>query len=453
MARSRAVLAVAALLAILLAAAAALVSFDASALGRAVLERAAASTGAKLTAREVRLRLFTGLTLEGVEGTAAFPGGHATITLDRLVLDHSLWRLGLGQLAVHRLVLERPHVRLVETRAETRTTGAPPAAAAGLGPLSLRVARVDVEDGIIEMKGLGETRPLVMSGLELHLRDIAFDRAAGRALGGLSGAGALRVAEVAFPRTRAPDVRGALRVGGGRLSTGPVRFQTPHGPFEATLDAQLERLPFAYTLALRGHPLDLSTMMAAAAAREGSRAGTATLQLDARGAGSEPTGLSGRGTVRLAGGELPATPLLRAVERVIGRTRLVGARYEPADVPFRIERGRVLLDDVQLRAEPVGLDVAGWASLQGPLELTLTVHVPREGVTVAGVAKEALDLMTDDHGRVVIPLKVTGTQEEPRVRPDAAAFAETARRGGARRLLDRAGRGLGGLFRGREREQ
>jgi hypothetical protein len=61
--------------------------------------------------------------------------------------------------------------------------------------------------------------------------------------------------------------------------------------------------------------------------------------------------------------------------------------------------------------------------------------------------------MTDDQGRVVIPLKVTGTQADPRVRPDAAAFAETARRSGARKLLDRAGRSLGGLFRGQERER
>ena len=36
------------------------------------------------------------------------------------------------------------------------------------------------------------------------------------------------------------------------------------GPFEATFDARLERLPFTYTLALRGDPLDVNTMMAAA---------------------------------------------------------------------------------------------------------------------------------------------------------------------------------------------
>jgi hypothetical protein len=307
---------------------------------------------------------------------------------------------------------------------------------------------VDVEDGTIELQSLAEPRPVVMRGFELRLREIALDRAAGPALTRLAGTGEVDIAEIAFPRTRASALRGALRVGGGRLATGPVRFTTPHGPFEATLDAHLEKLPFTYTLALRGDPLDLSTMIAAGQG-QASRAGHAALELRGTGVGSEAAGLTGRGTVRLGGGELPATPLLRAVEAVLGRTRLVGARYEPTEAPFRVERGRVLLEELQIRAAPVGLDVAGWASLQGPLELTMAVHTPREGVSVAGMAREALDLMTDDQGRIVVPLKVTGTQQEPRVRPDTAALASTARRSGARRLLEEAGRGLGGLFRGR----
>ncbi|HEY7511630.1 MAG TPA: AsmA-like C-terminal region-containing protein [Vicinamibacteria bacterium] len=448
MARSRAVLAALAALVLLLAAFAALVSFDASALGRAVLERAAAATGAKLTARRVRLRVLRGLNLEGVQGGAAFTGGRATIACERLVLDHTLWRLALGELAVDRLVIERPHLVLSEARVDAPAARVPPSTAA-LGRLALRVSRIDVADGTVELRALGEAKPVVMRGFDLRLREVALDPAQ-PALAGLRGAGEVRAAEVAFPRSRASGLRGALRIAGGRLSTGPVRFTTPQGPFEATVDARLDRLPFTYTLALRGDPLDLASLMAAPPKGGGA---TAALALDASGVGSEAKGLRGRGTLRLAAGELPSTPLLRAVERALGRTRLVGARYEATEAPFRVEQGRVLLDDVQLRTEQVGLDVTGWASLEGPLDLALAVHTAREGLTVAGVAGGALDLMTDDQGRVVIPLKVTGTQADPRVRPDAAAFAETARRSGARKLLDRAGRSLGGLFRGQERER
>jgi uncharacterized protein involved in outer membrane biogenesis len=426
----------------------ALRSYDATALGRAVLARAGAVTGVTLTGRAFRLRPLTGLAVEGLEGSAAFTGGRATVSVDRLVLDHRLWRLLLGELAVERLVLHRPRIRLTETRLDARAPARVPVpAAAGLGRLALRVSRIDVEDGTIEMQALGEPRPVVVSGLDLALREVAFDAGRAAMLSGLSGAGEVRVEQVAFARTQARDVRGALRLGGGRLSTGTVRFHTPQGPFDATLDAQLDRLPFAYTLSLRGEPLDIGSMMAG-----GSRGpGAGALRLDGRGLGAEATGLHGKGVLRLQAGALPATPLLTAIDRILGRTRLVGARYEATEAPFRVEGGRVRLDDLRLRTEQIGMDVAGWASLEGPLELTLAIHTPREGLTVEGVAAGVLDLMTDDQGQVVIPLKVTGTQEQPRVRPDGAALAGHARRSGARTLLDKAGRGLGGLLRGKGR--
>jgi hypothetical protein len=450
MARRRAVTVV-----ILAAAAAALlllllVRFDADTLGRAVLARASAATGVTLTARTFRMRALSGLAIEGIEGKAAFSGGRGTVSIERLVLDHRLWRLLLGEVVVDRLVVERPHIRLEETGAPERglrsAAGPAAGAAASLGRLALRVSRIDVEDGTIELAALGQPRPTVLRGFALALRDVAFDAGRGAALAGLSGAGELRVEEVAFAKTRARDVRGALRLGGGRLSTSAIRFQTPQGPFEATLDAQLDRLPFTYTLALAGEPLDLGSLITMSTGGGGGP-GAAALRLDGRGVGAEATGLTGRGVLRLEAGKLPATPLLTAVERVLGRTRLVGAPYQATEAPFRVERGRVWLDELSLRTDQVGMDLAGWASLDGPLELTLAIHAPRAGLAVEGVAAGALDLITDDQGRVVVPLAVVGTQEQPRVRPDLGRIAETARRGGARTLIEKAGRGLGGLLR------
>lgn len=447
MARRRAVVAVVLAGALALLAGLALLPFDATALGQALLQRAGAVTGVTLTARAFRLRPLTGLAIEGLEGSATFTGGRATLSVDRLVLDHRLWRLLLGELAVDRLVLQRPHIRLTESRLDVRAPKrAPAATGATLGRLALRVSRIDVADGTIEMQAVGEPRPVVLSGLDLALREVAFDAGAAL-LSGLGGAGDVRVAQVAFARSQARDVRGALRLGGSRLSTSTIRFQTRQGPFEATLDAQLDRLPFAYTLSLRGEPLDIGSMMAGASRGPGA----GSLRLDGRGSGAEATGLHRQGVLRLQAGELPAIPLLKAIDRILGRTRLVGARYAATEAPFRVEGGRVLLDDLRLRTEQVGMDVAGWASLQGPLELTLAIHTPREGLTVEGVAAGVLDLMTDDQGQVVLPLRVTGTQEEPRVRPDGAALAGQARRSGARGLLDKAGRGLGGLLRGKGR--
>jgi AsmA-like C-terminal region len=443
MARGRSVLTVLAAALLLAVAALSLVEFDATRLGRAVLQRAGAVTGGTLTARSFRLRPLRGLVLDGVEAGAAFTGGRASASIDRLVLDHRPLRLLWGEVAVDRLVFERPHVRLAE--AASARAAAPPAAAAPLGRLSLRVSRIDIEEGTVELQAAGAPGPVLVRGLDLRLRDVALDPGPAPLLAALSGTGDVRVAEVSFARTRALDVRGRVRLGGGRLKTDGVRLRTDQGAFEATLDADLRRLPLAYTLAVSGDGLDVAAIL-------GARGfGAGTLQLDATGVGTEAEGLQGRGRLRVREGTLPSTPLLQAIERALGRTRIVGAAYQPIDAPFRVERGRVILDGLELKTDSAGLGLTGWASLAGPLELSVAVRLPREGLTVRGIGGDVLDLLTDDQGRVAVPLKVTGTQQAPRVAPDAAALAAVAERAGARKLLDKAGRGLGRLLEGKPR--
>ena len=421
------------------------VEFDATRLGRAVLEQAGAVTGAKLGARAFRLRPVTGLVLEDVEASASFTGGTAAVTIERLVLDHRLRRLLVGEVAVDRLVLRRPRIRLTETQASRPVPKPPPgaSAAASVAGLALRVSRIDVQDGTIELQAPGQPRPVVVKGLELRLRDVALEPGRTPMLSALSGVGDVRVAEVAFAKSRALDLRGSVRVGGGRLKTDTVRFRTDQGPFEATLDADLGRLPLSYALTLQGDPLDMTAIT-------GARGfGAGALRLDARGVGPEAEGLEGRGDLRLQAGTLPAAPVLRAVEQLLGRTGLIGARYQAADAPFRIERGRVILDGFKLQTDLVGMDASGWASLAGPMELVLAIHTPRQGLTVRGVGSEALDVLTDEQGRVVVPLKVTGTPEAPKVAPDMAALGAQARRAGARTLIEK---GLSGLLRRKPQE-
>jgi hypothetical protein len=90
--------------------------------------------------------------------------------------------------------------------------------------------------------------------------------------------------------------------------------------------------------------------------------------------------------------------------------------------------------------------------MQGPLELSVSIRTPRQGLAVGGLAAGALDLLTDQDGSVVVPFKVTGTQAQPKVLPDVAALAALTKQGVARSLLDKAGRGLGGLLQRKPRD-
>ena len=430
-----------------------LVEFDASRLGRAVLERAGTALGGvRLTARSFRLRPLSGLVLEGVEGSATFTGGRAVVSLDRLVLDHRAWRLLMGEVVVDRLVLHRPRIQLVESAsspARTRTPDAAAATAGGLGRMALRVSRIDVEDATIELQAAGAPRPVVVKGLDLRLREVALDPSPGSALAGLAGVGDVSVAEVALANTRATDLRGALRLSKGRLQTDTIRFRTDEGAFQAELGADLNRLPLSYTLSLRGEPLDVARILRSDAAKG---FGAGSLRFDARGMGTTPEGVQGSGTLRLEAGTLDATPLLKALDQALGRASVVGARYQATETPFRIAHGRVLLDGLRLQTDHVALQVAGWASMQGPLELNVSIRTPRQGLSVGGLAAGALDLLTDQNGSVVVPFKVTGTQAQPKVLPDVAALAAQTKQGVARSLLDKAGRGLGGLLQRKPRD-
>jgi len=310
-------------------------------------------------------------------------------------------------------------------------------------PIALHVVEAVIDNGMVELRARGRA-PITVSGLHLRLRDLSLGAGGGSALGQLSAGGDFRAQEIALPVTRAREAEGTLRLASGRLDVDGLRFRTDEGQFQTRLSADLTRLPFSYTLAVEGRPLDINAM--AGAAGKGGGFGPAHLTFEAGGVGPEPTGLSGKGVLRLEAGTLPSTPFLAGVERALGRTGLTGARYKASETPFRIERGRVVVERFRLDTDAVGLEVSGWSSLEGPLELSVAVRAPRETIRIAELPATVLDALVDQEGWVRIPLKVTGTRNAPRVSPDLAALLADARREGGKALATRAAEKLKGLL-------
>jgi hypothetical protein len=359
------------------------------------------------------------------------------------VFRHRLLPLLRGRVSVESIVLERPRLQLVEGAPAAARRRALPAAAPVAMPaaLSLHVSEARVREGRLELRARDLPAPVVASGLDLRLGELALDPSRGPFLAGLTGEGELSIDEITFARTRVREASGRLRIAEGRLETEDVRFVTDEGRFEAKLVARLERLPLAYSLVLKGNPLDLNV---ASGAGKGGGFGPALLDLEGEGVGPESAGLNGSGRLKLDAGSLPSAPLLQAVEAALGRTRLVGARYRATEAPFRIQRGRVLFQGFKLESEQVGLEAGGVISLAGPIDVALAVRTPRAGLSLGGVSADLLDALTDEAGFVRLPLRVTGTQEKPRVAPDLAALGAQARQGGARVLVRKAGDKLKG---------
>ena len=416
--------------AVLLAATTALllVEFDSPALGRTLLDRAGAAAGARLEAAEFRLSLLRGLALRNVRASGRFPGGGYELAMERLVFRHRLPPLLLGRLTVDEVRLDRPRLVLTEKRAAgpgPPTTGAPPVAPV---PVRLHVSEVLLEDGAVELRAPGAA-PVSVDGLSLRLRDISANPAGGSVLAALSARGELEIDQIVLPAATVRRVAGTLRLADGRLQTGDLRFETDEGPFKATWSADLRRLPFTYTLALDGVPLDLNAM--ARAAPGSGRLGPAHLRIEGGGAGPDPRDLAATGTIRLEKGTLPSTPALAALEKALGRTRLVGAPYTATETPFRIERGRVYFEGLRLDTEGAGLEAGGWAGLDGALDVHAAIRTPRANVHIPQVPDQALDALTDAEGWLRVPVRITGTREAPRVAPDVGALLTQAQRGAA----------------------
>jgi len=429
------VLVVAALLATVL-----LLEFDSPVLGNAALARVGALLGGRADARAFRFRLIHGLALEGLTASSQIAGGRWALDAEALVLDHRLWPLLGGRVEIERLVLHRPRIRL-EQGAAGPAAAARAAALPGVAALALRVVEARMDDGTIEVMTPGQP-PLTVSDLDFTMRELGLS---GPTLSGLSADGRARAESIRFARTEASDVEAEFKVQGGGLTAQPIRFRTKEGRFEATLRVRLDRLPLTYSLDLRGDPLDLNAVAGAGADKS---LGPARVRLTAEGSGSGTAALRGQGTLHMEPGRLPASPLLQRVQAFL-TTDLVGARYEASDTPFRLRDGRVEFDSFRFRADRFSLDMQGWAALEGPVGLTVSARAPREAVRVPGVSPGVLDALTDAEGHVVVPLRVTGTQREPIVRPDTGALMAQAGRGAGTAAARKAGEGILDLLRRR----
>lgn len=423
----------------------AFVEFDSPELGRAALDQAEAVSGARLGAERYRLNLLDGLVAEGVTAAGEVPGGRYDLKVERLVFEHRLLPLLGGTVAVDRVRVEGPELELVttgsgapaagaETGAETGDTAPPSALAA------LEVGEVAITGGRIALRDeTGAVPPVDVEGLDFRMADLKLDPEADSLFAGLGARGRLSVDRVALEATEVTEASGEFRIEGGRLETHDVSFRTAEGRFGVDFAVDLAGVPLRYSMALRGDPLDLNR-----ASGSPGGLGPATFALDAEGRGTDASGVQGAGTVSLAAGTLPEHPVLLGLQQATGVSGIAGAAYEPSEARFRVAHERVELEPFALKSGDVSLELEGAVGLDAAqtLDLRLGLLAPRDRVRVDGVGDAVLDALTDDAGRVRVPVRVTGPSQSPRVLPDARAMVASARHSGVRALGDKATGGL-----------
>jgi hypothetical protein len=157
--------------------------------------------------------------------------------------------------------------------------------------------------------------------------------------------------------------------------------------------------------------------------------------------------MKANGTVKLGNGAFPDAELFRGIDEALGKSVLVGAAYKATDARFRLENNVVHLDPFQFETERAMLGLEGRVTLDGPLDLNLHLATSREGIQIDGVGGNVLDVLSDDQGWIPVPIHVSGTTADPKVRPDGKALASQAGHGAKREAKERATDAVRGVLR------
>ncbi len=434
------------------------VEFDAPRLGQRILDSAGESAGIEVQAEGFRFTLRRGIVLENVIATTQFPGGTVVTTLDRVVLEHRLVPLLLGEVVVDRLLLENPVIEVINDEAPAASS---PTAARTAVPLphlrrvslaqdeasektagrAIAVHSASIVDGTLLLSTAGREPTTRVHDLDVELNDIVIDPRASSVAVGLSARGHIDVGEVHVAQRIATGDRALLTADGGLFTVTGLALTIDEGRLDLNeLVVDLNPDPYTYRTSLSGNDIDLNSLLGV---EESDALGLASIEMDAAGAGAETASIIGNGRIHLAAGRIPDIPALDQVRELLG-LQLAGLRYEPTTIEFALGNDRVEVSPFEIVSETLRLQATGSLGIDGRLDGRSHVLVPRDAIDLGNwqgdFSDGLVEALTDEEGWVSIPLLINGTVEEPSVRPDSEALFAA--------LQESAGRGLGKWLQG-----
>ena len=408
------------------------IALDSQSVGQALLTRVSETSGLQFRAGSVDLGIFSGVELRDVEASGKYARGDYTVHADRLLFRQRWAPLLRGRFVVDRVVIDAPRVEVVVRRPEAEAEAKDDAQdSAGLqslpDSLALQVGEISISGGTVlvreELPNEKPQQDLLLEPVSLSLSDIVLDGSAPKPVDRLAGRGEIGIAQAQMGQLSLRNVRGEVRLQKGVLSSDRLSFSSDEGDLEATLSADFNSQPFSYRLTATAAPIDLNEMVDL---DKDPVLGPAQLQFEGQGRGASPDGLVGHGTLHLDPGKIPDQPILSATEKVLGMSGLVGGEYEATDARFQVANGRVTIDEFALKNPQAEVSLGGDVDLDGPIRLQVRLKGKANEMSVPGVPQQVLQTLAGSQGWVTIPLKVTGTRDDPRVEPDAEALLSQA---------------------------
>jgi len=248
-----------------------------------------------------------------------------------------------------------------------------------------------------------------------------------------TGGGTVRIARLRQQKLDVSDVRANVALEPGIVSVPSFSLDGYQGRVtgNARFDVRDPSVP-AFAVNARIDSVEADALVSTWTPLKGFFRGRVGTTLDLSGAGMTPEAiaktLSAAGLAAFANGTVGPAPALEAIAKQL---RLDGGRLtkvQDLQLPFRVERGRVLTDRARMRT-PFGVwIVTGGAGFDGSLDYVVSATIPRD--LLAGPDASSLlgvGALTDAQGNLLVDLRVGGTAKAPRVTLDLRATGDRVR--------------------------
>lgn len=317
------------------------VDFDATEIGSATLRQASASTGIQLEASEYRINLLRGLELGNIEASARFPAGRYAITMPTMRFEPRMTALLGGRLELERAFLNEPRVAIVtglepglpstspsppDPRRQRERADAP-SVASRTSPVVLGLREIEMVGASFSLN-----EEVSLTGVDVSLRSPSLSSGALTLLHALDATGEISIRELSLRTTTFRNIVATLGLSRGRLDLADGAFETDGGSFQADVHLDFNSFPVRHRLALRGRVAGVP----------------GEVQFEGEGFGLDAANLNGTGAWSMPAGRFDDAPLWKLVE-------LTGEESEATERPFRVTKGRIVVDDDWIRGS-IGLD-------------------------------------------------------------------------------------------------
>ncbi|MFH5884908.1 AsmA-like C-terminal region-containing protein [Halalkalibaculum sp. DA3122] len=151
------------------------------------------------------------------------------------------------------------------------------------------------------------------------------------------------------------------------------------------------------------------------------------------------------GTFTMTKSRIKGHPVQESVATLLKTDELRNIALDESQTRFSLSNSVMTIENLGLTSGDIGAEMSGTRHLvTNDIDYQLKVYLPGRfrGRIASVISSQAVEALTQENGTILVPLRVTGTQEDPNIRPDQEMIQPILKD----MLKDKAGDAIRNLF-------